>query len=172
MLFLAPIFAADPAAVPEPLLPCYQVAGAAEVDTAASEAASRAGELFSAYPAAGQPSLLWQAALFPGAATATPAGHPDRVANLSGLGGALQKLTERTGDTSLLETAIAAQRDAVAAAPPGHHGRAAVLANLGAALEKLAERTRGNRSAAGGGAGMPRRGRRRARGQPLPARSA
>jgi hypothetical protein len=166
MLFLAPIFAADPDGVPEPLLPRYQVAGAAEVDTAAGEAASRVGDLFSAYPAAGQPSLLWEAAqLFRGAATATPAGHPDRAANLSGLGGALQKLTERTGDTSLLETAIATQRDAVAAAPPGHHGRAAVLANLGAALEKLAERTEATATARrpacssrrGGRARWPRR---------------
>ena len=69
-----------------------------------------------------------------------PVGHPDRAANLSGLG-ALQKLADRTGDTSLLESAITTQWAAVTAAPPGHPGRPAVLANLGAALEKLAERT-------------------------------
>jgi len=141
-LFMVRVFAADPDAVPEPLVPWYQQAGSAEIDSAAGEAAGRAGDLFSAYPAAGQVSLLWEAVLlFRAAATATPAGHLDRAANLSGLGGALQKLAERTGDTSLLESAICAQRDAVAAAPPGHPGRPAVLANLGAALQKLAERT-------------------------------
>jgi len=106
------------------------------------EPAARGRDLFSAFLETGQLPLLRESVtLFGEAVAATPAGHPDRAGYLSGLGGAMLKLAERTGDAGLLEQAASTQRAAAAAAPPGHPDRAAILANLGTTLEKLAVRT-------------------------------
>jgi hypothetical protein len=108
----------------------------------AEESAADGRDRFSAYLATGQLSLLRESVtLFGEAVGATPAGHPDRAGYLSGLGGALLKLAERTGDADLLEQAVRTHRAAAMAAPSGHPGRAAILTNLGTTLEKLAERT-------------------------------
>ena len=60
---------------------------------------------------------------------------------MTNLGGALQVLYGRTGDTAVLAEAVQAGRDAVAAAPAGHPNRAVVLSNLGNALRALYGRT-------------------------------
>jgi hypothetical protein len=137
--FFGPVFAADPAAVPEPLRPLYGQPGET-FDPGAAGARGRA--LFSVHEETGELPLLWEAIVFFRAAVvATPAGDLGRAGDLSGLGGTLQRLAEQTGDTGIAEEAVSVQRAALAAAPEGHPDRAAVLGHLGAALEKLAERT-------------------------------
>jgi hypothetical protein len=137
--FFGPVFAADPAAVPEPLRPLYTQPG----DTFDPGAAgARARALFRVHEETGELPLLWEAIMFfRAAAVATPAGDLGQAGDLSGLGGALQRVAEQTGDTGLAEKAVSVQRAALAAAPEGHPDRAAVLGHLGAALQKLAERT-------------------------------
>ena len=130
---LAPIFRADPEAIPEPLRRFYQDPGALT---------GRAIDLVTAYQRSGELSLLTEAvALFRDVIAATPADYPHRAAYLSNLGAALQKLSERTGDTALMGEAVQVCRDAVAAAPVGHPDRAVRLTNLGNALWPLFEYT-------------------------------
>jgi hypothetical protein len=141
-LFLIPVFTSDPGTVPESLRRLYQQPGGPGGNTDPAAAAGRARAQYSAYQDSGQLPSLWDAiTLFRAAITATPAGHLDLAGYLSGLGGALLKLAERTGDAGLLEQAVRTHRAAAAAAPAGHPDRGAVLANLGAALEKLGQRT-------------------------------
>ena len=141
-LFLIPVFTSDPGRLPEPLRRLYQQPGGPGGNTDPGAAADRARAQFSAYQDSGQLPLLRESVtLFGEAVTATPAGHPDRAGYLSGLGGAMLKLAERTGDAGLLEQAASTQRAAAVAAPSGHPDRAAILANLGTTLEKLAVRT-------------------------------
>ena len=140
--FFFPVSATDPGAVPGPLRPLYAGSGGPGETFDPGAAAARAREVLSAYQDTGELPLLWEAILFfRAAALATAAGDPDRAGYLSGLGGALHRLAERSGESSTLEKAVDIQRAAVDAAPAGHPGRAGVLNNLGAALEKLAERT-------------------------------
>ena len=118
-LFLIPVFTSDPGRLPEPLRRLYQQPGGPGGNTDPGAAADRARARFSAYQDSGQLPLLWEAlTLFRAAVTATPAGHPDRAGYLSGLGGAMLKLAERTGDAGLLEQAVRTHRAAAAAAPP------------------------------------------------------
>ena len=141
-LFLIPVFTSDPGRLPEPLRRLYQQPDGPGGNTDPGAAADRARAQFAAYQGSGQLSLLWEAlTLFRAAVTATPAGHPDGAGYLSGLGGAMLRLAERTGDAGMLEQAVRAHRAAAAAAPAGHPDRTAVLANLGATLQKLGERT-------------------------------
>jgi hypothetical protein len=68
------------------------------------ELADHGRDLFSAFLDSGQLPLLRESVmLFGKAAAMTPAGHPDRAGHLLGLGGAMLKLAERTGDADLLE---------------------------------------------------------------------
>jgi len=141
-LFLIPVFTSDPGRLPESLRRLYQQPGGPGSNTDPGAAADWARARYSAYEDSGQLPLLWEAlTLFRAAVTATPAGHPDRAGYLSGLGGAMLRLAERTGDAGLLEQTVRAHRAAAAAAPAGYPDRAAVLANLGASLQKLGERT-------------------------------
>ena len=142
--FLAPVFRADPEAVPEPLRRLYQQthSHSGDTDPDPGAPASRAIELLTAYQRTGELPLLTEAvALFRDAVAATPAGHPDRAGSLNNLGAALRVLAERTGDTAVLAEAVQASRDAVAATPADHPYRAAVLSTLGGALQALYERT-------------------------------
>jgi hypothetical protein len=142
---LAPVFRAKPEAVPEPLRRFYQQTYGHTESTDLYPGAreeEQAIELFSAYQRTGELPLLTEAVeLFRAIAAATPAGHPDRAAVLSNLGGALRELSERTGDTAVLAEAVQADRDALAATPAGHPNRAVILSNLGNALRELSERT-------------------------------
>ncbi|MFE2689982.1 CHAT domain-containing protein, partial [Streptomyces mirabilis] len=67
--------------------------------------------------------------------------HPDHATVLNTLGIALQTLFEHTGQTSVLEEAVAVGREAVAATPNDHPDHAGFLNTLGIALLRLFERT-------------------------------
>ena len=141
---LAPVFRAEPEAVPEPLRRLYQQTRGQGGDTEPDpDAHARRGiELFSAYERTGELPLLTEAvALFRAMVAATPVGHPNHAVHLNNLGAALERLYQRTGNSAVLAEAVQACRDAVAATPTGHPNQAMHLNTLGATLQRLFERT-------------------------------
>ena len=97
-LFLIPVFTCDPGRLPAPLRRLYQKPGGPGGNTDPGATADQARARYSAYQGSGQLPLLWEAlTLFRAVVTATPAGHPARAGYLSGLGGAMLRLAERTG---------------------------------------------------------------------------
>jgi hypothetical protein len=66
--------------------------------------------------------------------TITPEDHPGRAAMLSNLGATLRIQFEHSGDSDVLDEAVAASRAAVEALPPDHPDRPGGLSNLGVAL--------------------------------------
>jgi CHAT domain/Tetratricopeptide repeat len=141
---LAPVYLADPGAVPEPVGQFFArlAMSAPDPDTDPAVLVNHAINLIQAYERGGQRDLLDQAVtLFRAALAATPQDHPDRVGRLNNLGNALRTLFDRTGDQDTLVEAVQLGRDAVAAIPQNHPHRAMCLSNVGATLRILFEWT-------------------------------
>jgi tetratricopeptide (TPR) repeat protein len=141
-LFFAPVFASDPGNVPKQLRRLFGRPPGPVGSTDPSASATRAQDLFLGYEHSGALPSLWESTvLFRAAVTAASFGGSEWAGYVSGLGGALLRLAERSADADLLEQAVRVHRAAASAAPAGDRDRASVLANFGAALERLAERT-------------------------------
>jgi tetratricopeptide (TPR) repeat protein len=134
--FLAPVFIADPQAVPEPLRWLYQ-------QSSGSAAASHAIDLFTTYQRTGELLLLTEAvALLRAAVAATLYGNPNRLRYLTYLSNALRVLSGRTGDTAVLAEWVQTCRDVVADSPDDDPSRrTGGLCTLGNALLELFRHT-------------------------------
>ena len=119
--YLGPVYQAEPDVIPEPLRHFYELGHTGDGDTGTNPIAltNRAVDLLRTYQRSGDPAVLVQATtLCRAAVAATPAGHPDRAAVLSNLGGALRSLAEHTGDIAVLTQAVESSRAAVPTPPP------------------------------------------------------
>jgi tetratricopeptide (TPR) repeat protein len=107
----------------------------AAADVIARDASDRGSLLCEGYQRTGSICLLRLAVTwFEAAASAVPAGHPDRLRHLSNLGAALGMMFEHTGSGADQDEAVRWLSEAVAAAGPGDPDRASCLSNLGALL--------------------------------------
>jgi tetratricopeptide (TPR) repeat protein len=75
------------------------------------------------------------------AVAGTAADDPAHASRLEGLGGALNRMFEQTGNSQALAESVAARRAAVEATPDDGAGRFARRHNLALSLQNLAERT-------------------------------
>jgi tetratricopeptide (TPR) repeat protein len=140
--FFAPVFQANPEAVPEPLHGLYQPGRGQQIGPDMAALNNRAVEMLTAYERTAEVSRLTEAIeLFRAAAAIGPVGDRYRAMVLSNLASVLQTLSARTGNTAALAEAVRVRSDAVAATPVGHPERSTYLSNFGNALRELAERT-------------------------------
>lgn len=133
VLFLAPVYHADPGAVPGPVrrffaeIPPEQLGPEAMVGSVVQmmHRSRGAGSLDPLDEAIG---LLRQVI------AALPGGHPGRVSHLFALDDALERRFELTGSMADIDEAVEVSRKAVAAIPPQDRDHASALSNLGNAL--------------------------------------
>ena len=133
LTFFAPIYQADPEAVPGPLRTFLAEAspGPRTPGTVAEGLAQVAAQLAEA----GNPGALDEAVdLLRQAVAATASDHPDRVRYLFALDDALERRFQFTGTRADIDEAVDVSRQAVAAVPSGHTDHASALSNLGNAL--------------------------------------
>lgn len=138
---LRTVFGVDPEAVPAELREVFDSSRDAD-DSDGTSAAIDAEDMFDAFVATREPSLLRQAIeIMRGAIAATPANDTRLLVRISNLSAMLGTLFEATRDTSALAEALETIRRAVAAMPPDFPDRATLLNNLATRLRNLSAAT-------------------------------